>query len=325
MKKKKKFIPLLLLMLLWTSCFQKQNSVAQKDLGKYHFKNGDILFQHIPGYLTSVIADVTDSQYSHCGMVVYKGEKPYVLEAIGPVQYTPLLQWINRGMAGVFAQFRVKNLTDKKYRLALIEAEKMLGRPYDIRYRMDDLKIYCSELVYKAYLRGPKIKIGKLQKLGSLKWRPHEKFIRYLEKGALPLERMMITPEALTRSPHVELVYTTYPQKYNAPEYSSKILAGSWQGEYTVSKFGIARAEIIFSKSGLFKNGQIRIKGKQIARIEKFTYKPFKKEQSFNAELTDSRGFSVKLEAQIRDNGKKLIGTWKDNAGFTGIFSLSKK
>src|SRR5436190_9894384 len=45
------------------------------DLSQYDFRSGDIVFQHLPGKLGSVICEVTDSPLSHCGMVVErKGE-----------------------------------------------------------------------------------------------------------------------------------------------------------------------------------------------------------------------------------------------------------
>jgi hypothetical protein len=204
------------------------------DVSIYDFQNGDIVFQHLPSFLSSVIADVTDSQYSHCGIVVLKNGQPYVLEAIGPVEYTPIATWIHRGIHGQFTQVRPKNLSKKQITASIREAEKLLGRPYDIQYELDEEKIYCSELVYKAFLRGSNIEIGKKETLGSLNWKPHVEFIRHIAHGQLPLKRVMVTPESLAQSPEVALVYSSYPARSDEPLYDTSCLKGTWQGEYTV-------------------------------------------------------------------------------------------
>lgn len=85
--------------------------------------------------------------------------------------------------------------------------EHFAGRSYDFHYDLDDDEIYCSELVQKAYERGLGLRLGEVQRLGDLNWRPHEKFIREMENGRLPLERQMVTPVALTRSPLLERVF----------------------------------------------------------------------------------------------------------------------
>src|SRR3990167_5795720 len=61
-------------------------------------REGDFIFQHLPGQLTEMIADVTHSQYSHCGIIVKKDNGFFVIEAIGPVRLTPINEWISRGI-----------------------------------------------------------------------------------------------------------------------------------------------------------------------------------------------------------------------------------
>jgi len=34
------------------------------------------------------------------GLVLFRDGKPFVLEAIGPVKYTPLAEWVDRGVGG---------------------------------------------------------------------------------------------------------------------------------------------------------------------------------------------------------------------------------
>jgi hypothetical protein len=81
-----------------------------------------------------------------------------------------------------------------------------VGRPYDIRYEMDDEKIYCSELIYKAYRDATGGELGSLVALGELNWRPYERLIREIEGGPVPVERRMITPHHLSQAQQLELV-----------------------------------------------------------------------------------------------------------------------
>ena len=50
-------------------------------------------------------------------------------------------------------------------------------------------------------------KMGKLEKLGDLDWKPFESFIKSEQHGALPLDRTMITPASLARAPQLHEVY----------------------------------------------------------------------------------------------------------------------
>lgn len=300
-------------------------NVWADDISKHDFKDGDILLQHLPSYLSSVIADVTNSQYSHCGIIVHRNSEPYVIEAIGPVLYTPVRDWINRGISGYFTQIRPKNLTSGQIRKVIAESVKFLGKPYDIQYELDDEKIYCSELVYKAFLRGCHIEIGTKSSLGSLNWKPHEKFIRHVAHGKLPLERILITPESLVKSPDVTLVYSSFPQpKDSSTGYDTAILKGTWSGEYTVKSLDKGVATLILGGQGDLRSGYIKYNNNRI-EIKSFSVIPFVKKENFTARLKDNRGIEAVLNARIRDNGNKIIGNWKDNLGYTGIFSFSRK
>lgn len=311
------------LLLFLTGCYLPQK-YAVRDVSHYDFQEGDILLQHIPSYLCSVIADVTNSQYSHCGIVVFKRGSPYVLEAIGPVRYTSIKQWINRGFQGRFTQLRPKNLSSQQIKIVIQEAEKFLGRPYDIQYQLDEEKIYCSELVYKAFLRGCNIEIGEIEKLGSLNWEPHEDFIRYITGGEIPLERKMVTPESLIKNTQLEFIYSTFPPRVDEPLHDVRILKGTWEGEYTIKGLNKAMVTLRFTYDGKFKSGSIKMQEGTLVKIINVSVPYFSKTRNFTVNLVDERKIKAKLYVQIRDNGYKLIGTWQDDLGYNGIFSLRK-
>jgi len=121
---------------------------------QYAKKEGDLIFQSLPfGELTTVIEGVTDSPYSHVGLVIKKNGFWYVREAIGEVKDTHLLWWILRGRGDSFSIYRLKKEYQKNIPSLIKESQKLLGYPYDFHYELDDEKIYCSELIYKAYKR----------------------------------------------------------------------------------------------------------------------------------------------------------------------------
>lgn len=175
-------------------------------------REGDIVMQHLPSTLGSVIADVTNSPYSHMGLVVQKNGRFTILEAIGPVKYTTLQDWYAQGYGGWVAVLRPRHLSPHQVESAIIKAKELIGTPYDLQYELDDKKIYCSELVYKAYLRGPGITFGKVEKLRDLDWKPHELYIRYLAGGLLPLDREMVTPASIARDNGLEMIFSTFPK-----------------------------------------------------------------------------------------------------------------
>ena len=174
----------------------------------YEPKEGDIVFQSLSraSDLIRAIEGVTQSKYSHCGVVIQKDGKWYVNEALGAVHSTPLKEWIKRGRGSRVDVFRLHQ-EHRKHIPAFIKAlDKYQDRPYDIRYRMEDKFIYCSELVYKAWRDATQQELGKLEKLGDLNWEPYTDTITKYEGGDPPLDRLMITPISLSKAEQLEKV-----------------------------------------------------------------------------------------------------------------------
>lgn len=192
---------------LFFSC-KEEIPAAARSAG-YDPQEGDVFFQSFPhSPLTDTIEGVTESPLSHCGLLHQSAEGWVILEAVEPVRETPLAGWVRRGRDGRVQVFRLKAPYRGKIPGMIAAAQAYLGRPYDIRYQLDDEKIYCSELVYKAFRDAGGGELGRLQKLGELNWKPHEPFIRHLEGGGLPLDREMITPRAVAEAPQLEQVYS---------------------------------------------------------------------------------------------------------------------
>lgn len=185
------------------------NAHGLAHLVRYSPTEGDVVFQSLPtGDLVEAIEGITASPFSHCGVVMKNSSGHWVVhEAIGQVRETPLYLWIVRGRGARIDVWRWREISahdPAKLRAALA---RYAGRPYDFRYAPDEAEIYCSELVFKAYRDAYRVELGVWEKLGDLNWRPFETFIREMEGGSLPLERPMITPVGVTRSPELVKIY----------------------------------------------------------------------------------------------------------------------
>jgi hypothetical protein len=178
----------------------------------YSPKEGDFVFQSLPkGDLVDAIEGVSHSQYSHVGLVIRKNNAWYVREAIGPVIDTPFEMWAGRGRnMNAFDVFRIRGALHNVVPALIKASELFLGRPYDFKFDMDDDAIYCSELLYKAMLNASGVRLGKLQRLGDLDWKPYQATIEKYEGGKPPLERQMITPRSLSEARELEKVFDGY-------------------------------------------------------------------------------------------------------------------
>lgn len=110
-------------------------------------KEGDIVFQTSKSPQSKYIIMATQSQWSHCGIIIEKADGLYVLEAISPVSLTPYQQWVERG--------RGKRVSVKRYTEGPVKIKysKYLGKQYDKAFKFGNSKWYCSELVYDIYKR----------------------------------------------------------------------------------------------------------------------------------------------------------------------------
>jgi hypothetical protein len=176
---------------------------------RYEPREGDVIFQSLPhGPVVWAIEGVTGSAYSHCGIVGREDGQWVVYEAIGRVRVTPLRDYLERGRGGGFVVYRLRDEFAGHIPATLECCRTYLGRPYDIRYRLDDEKIYCSELIYKAFRDATEgQELGTLSRFGDMDWGAYEVLIRQIEDGPVPLDRMMITPVGLAKAPQLVPVY----------------------------------------------------------------------------------------------------------------------
>ncbi len=124
-------------------------------------KEGDIVFQISKSNQSPFVQLATLSPWSHCGIIVYKNGEPYVLEASNVVKLTDLNTWINKGRGYTWKSKRIINNCPK------IQYKKYLGQSYDLAFKFNNGKMYCSELVYTIYKEQFGIELCKPKKVSS--------------------------------------------------------------------------------------------------------------------------------------------------------------
>lgn len=179
-------------------------------LNAYKPQVGDVVLQSIQpgGRLLRTIRGVTESPWCHCGVVDRKDGEWVVCEAVGQgVVYTPLDEFLLRGDKIYFDVYRLKDQFQQHAQKFAECCSAYLGRPYDIQYELDDEKIYCSELVYKAYRDATGDTLGVVQEFGELNWEDYQDDIRHFHGSQeLPLTRQVVTPASLELSPQLRRV-----------------------------------------------------------------------------------------------------------------------
>ena len=108
-------------------------------------REGDVIFQTSQSQQSPLIQIATQSTISHCGIIIIKDGKPYVLETLKTLVLTPLDKFIARGKDGKYWLKRSNKENIK------IKYGSYLGKPYDLAFKFDNGKFYCSELIYDIY------------------------------------------------------------------------------------------------------------------------------------------------------------------------------
>ena len=172
-------------------------------------QDGDIVFQESKSRQSPVIKLAQHSRWTHCGIVFHIGEKAYVYEAVEPVKYTPLKDWIARGKDG---EYRVKRLKKPLPAEAVAKMKAVGGRykgkHYDTLFQWSDNRMYCSELVWKIYAQGADIELCEPGHFSDfpIKLPAVKKLIKERYGNAFNPDEEIVSPQALYRSRILEEV-----------------------------------------------------------------------------------------------------------------------
>jgi hypothetical protein len=130
-------------------------------------QEGDLLFQTSSSGQSAAIAEAQAHPATHVGIAMQEDGRWWVLEAVGPVRRTSLSTFRNRGTKGAMVVMRDPRLSPSQ-RTELVAAARVdLGKPYDIHFTDSDDRIYCSELVARAYQRIG-LEVGRRQQVSEL-------------------------------------------------------------------------------------------------------------------------------------------------------------
>jgi hypothetical protein len=179
-------------------------------------QEGDMIFQTSESEQCEAVRIATNSKFSHCGIVFIEKGTKYVLEAVQPVRYTPLSEWITHGKDTKFVTTRLKNaseiLTPETIQKMKAYATTLNNKDYDLYFEWSDDKLYCSELVWKIYKNGAGIELCPLKKLSDFNLKNTKvKAIlaeRYGKK--IPLNEDVVAPSDLQKTTTVTTILDTY-------------------------------------------------------------------------------------------------------------------
>lgn len=173
---------------------------------------GDVIFQSLNTSQSLALRIATGSEYTHCGIILEKDGKLQVFEAVQPVIWTPLDEWIARGEKGHYVLMRLKDtspLTPEALAAMLNDTHNYEGKPYDIFFQWSDEKIYCSELVWKLYQRNTGLELGPLRRIADYNL-DHEEVLRIARQRYgtdIPLDEQVTAPSDIMACDLLEVVY----------------------------------------------------------------------------------------------------------------------
>lgn len=164
---------------------------------------GDVIFQTSKSQQSPLIQIGTRSKITHCGIIVIRGGKPYVLETQKTLVLTPLNKFIARGEDGKYWIKRSKKKNIK------IKYSKYLGKPYDLAFKFDNGRFYCSELVYDIYKKQLGIELAEPKKIKDyliLFTDRLPKIKRAMKQRGINKEQFAIAPVDIFNSKYLEAV-----------------------------------------------------------------------------------------------------------------------
>lgn len=175
------------------------------------YQDGDIIFHESRSAQSKAIQEATESRWSHVGIIFQERGKWQVAEAVQPVRVVSLSSFIARGKNKEYRIYRLPTLTGDQKKDLRQQVDKLMGQNYDIYFEWTDDLIYCSELVYKTFLKATGVEIGEVQKYRELKLEgPFVKELikrRLIDTGrTLNLDESIVTPDSQVQDSDLILV-----------------------------------------------------------------------------------------------------------------------
>lgn len=175
------------------------------------FRDGDLIFQQSRSDQSRAIEEASASPWTHVGLLFRQKGSWWVSEAIGPVVLTRLEDFLVRGRNRRVSIRRFPELNSEQLRKIQAQAQKWVRIPYDVYFEWSDERIYCSEMIFKAY-EAAGIRLAEPERVRDLKMDGPEvrRLIieRYQSIGKrLNFDEPIVTPALLHRSERLETIW----------------------------------------------------------------------------------------------------------------------
>ncbi len=173
----------------------------------YKPQQGDVIFHVSKSSQSAAIKLGTWSRYSHCGIIIMKNGKPFVLEAENGVELTPMSKWLKRGR--MWDHYRVMRLKDEQ-KLSLPYS---LGGKYDRAFRFNNGRYYCSELVWELYKKN-KILLCEPNQLKEYHFLYLPMVKKQIKSRGFKLDQDVVAPVDLVKSSKLHTVSYGYGKPF---------------------------------------------------------------------------------------------------------------
>ena len=151
-------------------------------------KEGDIVFIESKSSQSPYIKVGTMSKWTHCGVVVNTPEGLKVLEASNKVCLTSYATFIAKAKNENWCVKRPKKTISSP-----ISYGKYLDMPYDLEFKFDNGKMYCSELVWLVY-KDNGIELCKPRKVSSFIMTRIPRVKRQMAKRNISMSQHAVAP-----------------------------------------------------------------------------------------------------------------------------------
>ncbi len=135
-------------------------------------RDGDIIFVSNSNFDEGkAIQKVSNSPLTHCGVLFKEGDDWYVYEAVQPVTKTKLKDFHKPDSGETYIVSRLRDadttLTPKVLQKLHDNLKDQVGKDYDHLFGWGNDKLYCSELVWKAFYETTRLKVGEVKMIGD--------------------------------------------------------------------------------------------------------------------------------------------------------------
>ncbi len=184
-------------------------------------QQGDLVFQDLDcGELCDAIEMVTtgvyDKKFSHVAIVskIDSDGKAYVIEAYDGVSEVQFSELLKRNPKTKVVIGRLKQEYQYMVPIAVARAYKLLGKPYDSKFMLNNDSYYCSELIYEIFKYDDKGKVIELFPLNVMTFKDPKTgktmdvWIKYFKElgVSVPEGESGINPGAISRSRLIQVI-----------------------------------------------------------------------------------------------------------------------